>query len=344
MAFSDLQEVRSVTQLLQKGLDRGRLAHAYLFTGDDLELLVQVAETLAKTLNCIQPEKGESDLPIDSCDGCNNCRRIHELNHPDVHWVRPESKSRVIRIEQMRELMRIVHLKPTEATYKVSVIVAADRMNVQSANAFLKTLEEPPPRSIIILLCADPNRLLDTILSRCQRLNFAGGGGLRLTQDERSWLSEFSQLAAAQQGSLMGRYHLFASLMGRLETRRKEIETTLAERSPLTMHEEVEDNLRKKWEDELKASIEAEYRRERGDMLQKIQWWARDIWMQTLGEKDGAMAISDVAGATRTVASRLKPESALRNMEHIERLLYLLDKTNVQEALALEVGMLKLEL
>ncbi len=344
MSFSDFKEVESVVKLLQRGLERGRLAHAYLFTGDDLDLLVGVAETLAKTLNCLQPVMGSGELPIDNCEACVNCKRVRELNHPDVHWVRPESKSRVIRIDQMRELMRVVHLKPTEAEYKVNIIVAADRMNVQSANAFLKTLEEPPPKSIIILLCSDPNRLLDTILSRCQRLNFAGGGGLRLTDGERSWLAEFSSLAAQQQGSLLGRYHLFASVMGRLETRRKELETELAKRSPLAVHEDVEDHLRKKWEEELKASIEAEYRRERGDMLQKIQWWARDIWMQTMGSATELMALQDLSASTQVVAGRIKPDAALKNMEHIERLLALLDKTNVQEALALEVGMLKLEL
>src|SRR6185369_11087493 len=130
---------------------------------------------LAKTLNCEQPpRRGAGGLPSDSCDTCASCRLIDSGNHPDILWVRPESKLRVITIDQMRDLMQTVHLKPTQAAFKVAVIVAADRLNVPAANAFLKTLEEPPANSILILLTTEPQRVLETILSRCLRLNFAG--------------------------------------------------------------------------------------------------------------------------------------------------------------------------
>ena len=76
----------------------------------------------------------------------------------------------------MRELMHEVQLKSSEAEVKVAVIVAADRLNPQAANAFLKTLEEPPPKSVLILLSTEPGRILETIMSRCLRLNFAGEG------------------------------------------------------------------------------------------------------------------------------------------------------------------------
>src|SRR5205085_11554436 len=87
---------------------------------------------------------------------------------------RPESKTRIITIEQMRDLMKLIHLKPTEAASKVAVLAAADRLNVQAANAFFKTLEEPPSRSIIVLLTVEPDRILETIQSRCLRLSFSG--------------------------------------------------------------------------------------------------------------------------------------------------------------------------
>ena len=76
----------------------------------------------------------------------------------------------------MRELMREIQLKPTEAEYKVTIITAADRLNVQAANAFLKTLEEPPGKSVLILLLTAPQRILETIQSRCLHLNFFGDG------------------------------------------------------------------------------------------------------------------------------------------------------------------------
>src|SRR5213592_2285026 len=176
MAFKDFPAQEQGVQLLQRSLKRGRLAHAYLFTGHQLDELEALARTLAKTLNCSQPTKADGK-PVDCCDACLACRKINGDNHADVYWVRPESKSRVIVIEQMRELMQVIHLKPTEAEYKVAVIVAADRLNVQAANAFLKTLEEPPAKSVLILLSTEPQRLLETILSRCLRLNFAGKAG-----------------------------------------------------------------------------------------------------------------------------------------------------------------------
>src|SRR4051812_29251625 len=108
-------------QLLQRSLERGRLAHGYLFSGDTLAHLEDAARNLAKTLNCFAPEK-KNGVAIDCCDECVNCQKIDHLNHADVRWVRPESKSRVITIDQMREVMQQVNLKPTEAEYKVAVI------------------------------------------------------------------------------------------------------------------------------------------------------------------------------------------------------------------------------
>src|SRR5437588_5258654 len=150
MAFKDFPEHAQGIQLLQRSLERGRLAHGYLFTGHHLDELEALARSLAKTLNCLQPVK-KSRAAIDCCDQCLPCQKIEHGNHADVRWVRPESKSRVIVIEQMRELMQMIHLKPTEAQYKVAGIVAADRMNEKAANAFLTTLEEPPAKSILNL-------------------------------------------------------------------------------------------------------------------------------------------------------------------------------------------------
>ncbi|NDE99473.1 MAG: hypothetical protein EB034_14530, partial [Verrucomicrobia bacterium] len=186
MAFADFPAQQQAVTLLQRSLARGRLAHAYLFTGDDLDELEGMARTLAKTLNCQSPGLGAAS---DSCDRCLTCQKIEHLNHSDVQWIRPEMKSRQISVDQIRELIHAVNLKPTEAQWKVVVVVAADRLNTQAANAFLKTLEEPPSRSILILLTAEPQQLLETILSRCLRLNFAGGGaGKKFTPEQVQWL------------------------------------------------------------------------------------------------------------------------------------------------------------
>src|SRR5690349_3335278 len=105
MSFASLPQQDGI-QLLRRSLERGRLGHAYLFGGDDLFALETVALTLAKAVNCQEPSrKTPAGLASDACDQCESCRRIQDYNHPDISWVRPESKSRVITIDQMRELM-----------------------------------------------------------------------------------------------------------------------------------------------------------------------------------------------------------------------------------------------
>src|SRR5580693_8648938 len=101
MAFNHFTKQTQGVQLLQRSLARGRLGHAYLFTGDDLEELETLARTLAKTLNCQNPVR-VNGVPNDCCDECLTCRKTDGDIHADVHWARPESKSRVITIDQMR--------------------------------------------------------------------------------------------------------------------------------------------------------------------------------------------------------------------------------------------------
>lgn len=325
-------------QLLQRSLARGRLGHAYLFSGDQIEELESLARTLAKTLNCQNPVK-EKGSAVDCCNACPSCHKIDNDIHADIHWARPESRSRQITIDQMREMMREIQLKPAEAHYKIAVVVAADRLNVQAANAFLKTLEEPPSRSVLILLSTEPSRLLETILSRCLRVNFSGDGGRELSEAETAWLEKFTALATGQK-TLMGRYLLADAILQKLTEIRTYVDENLAARSPLEKYEEMEKDLREKWEEELAAAVEAEYRRRRADLLLLVQRWLRDVWLHTLAAGSGLLNFPKIAGA-EAVAKKLTPREALENlqtMDQTQRLLY----TNVQEALAIEVGLLKL--
>ncbi len=374
MAFKDFSAQAQGVELLQRALERKRLAHAYLFAGHHLEPLEALARTLAQTLNCQHPVQRRG-AAVDCCDRCLGCQKVQDGNHADVFWVRPESKLRQIKIGQIvhreksppRVLLDVVNLKPTESRYKVGIIVAADRMTDEAANAFLKTLEEPPPHSVLILLTTEPERLLETILSRCLRLNFAGEGPQALAPAQIEWLSAFSEMAASNQKSLLGRYRLMDVLLRKLKAVRSNIEEALNARSPLEKYEEADAGLRDKWEQELNATVEAEYRRQRADFLLALQWWLRDVWLQTLGGAGGRGPWSVVRGpagagtggqepsplhsllvfpqlaGTQQVAQRLSPKAALENLRIIEELQRWL-QTNVQEALALEVGLLKLHL
>jgi DNA polymerase-3 subunit delta' len=341
MAFKDFSAQSQGVQLLQRSLARGRLGHAYLFTGDQLAELETLARTLAKTLNCQNPVQ-VAGVATDCCDVCLSCNKIANETHADIQWVRPESKSRVITIDQTRDLMQQIQLKPTEAQFKVAVIVGADRLNAQAANAFLKTLEEPPPKSVLILLSTEPSRILETILSRCLRLNFSAETRRPLDAEQSEWLNKFSGIAAGGQKSLFGRYRLLDALLQKLAEVRARTEETLGARSPLETYADAEKDLREKWEDELTAAVEAEYRRQRADLLLLLQWWLRDVWLHTLAVGEELLHLPQIAGADE-VARRLTPRQAQENLSVLEQTQRLLHG-NVQEALALEVGLLKLQL
>ena len=343
MGFTQFNEQQATVALLQRSLERGRLGHAYLLSGGRLEDLEALARTLAKTLNCPSPpRRAANGLALDCCDTCLACRKIGNDLHADVQWLRPESKSRVIRVEQMRDLLHTVHLKPTEARFKVAVIVAADRLQESAANAFLKTLEEPPANSILILLTTEPARVLETIVSRCLRLN-VGGSTRPNAPDLVAWVKGFAVAAAAQSNGLLNRYRLLGVLLGRLGELRARIEKTLGERSPLERYDDVAVELRDKWEEELAAAIEAEYRRQRTELLAAVQWWLRDVWLRKLGADPALLGFAEFADTSGQVAARLSERDAMANLlvvEQTQRLLY----SNVQEALALEVGLLRLKL
>ncbi len=341
MAFTQFSDQSQGVQLLQRSLARGRLGHAYLFSGHQLETLETLARTLAKTLNCQHPVQ-TAGVATDCCDACPNCQKIDNDAHADIHWARAESKSRIISVDQTRELSREIQLKPTAGGYKIAIIAGADRLNAQAANAFLKTLEEPPPKSVLILLTTEPSRILETILSRCLRLNFSAESARQLSTEQAIWLQQFSSAAAGEQKSLFGRYRLLDALLQHLTALRARVEETLSARSPLEKYSDAEKDLREKWEEELKAGIEAEYRRQRAEVLLLLQWWLRDVWFWTLAAGEELLHLPQIAGADE-VAKRISPRQAEANLSVLEQTQRLLH-SNVQEALALEVGLLKLQL
>lgn len=344
MSFADLTPQPPSVAVLQRSLERGRLAHAYLMVGDHLSELEPMARTLAKTLNCHQPpRRAPNGVALDCCDACPACRQIANDGYADVQWLRPESKLRVIVVDQVRALLQTVYLKPIEARYKVAIITAADRLNPQAANAFLKTLEEPPERSVLLLLTTEPSRVLETVRSRCLRLSFGGGARPAADPATLAWVRSFADQAATARGDLLARYRLLGQILKELEARHEIIEKELTTRSPLEQYEDADPALREQWEKELAAAIEAEYRRQRAELLLGLQWWLRDVWLATQGLAEDRLSLPELASSTATVAGRLREPMASANLQHLERTQRVL-ATNVQEALALEVGLLRLEL
>jgi DNA polymerase-3 subunit delta' len=152
-------------ELLVRAIEHDRLGHAYLITGPERIGKTTLARTFAQALNCT------ANRVQRPCDQCRSCRLIAQDHHPDVRLVQPEISGRgklTIKIEQIRELQKELNLSPYEARYRVAILQRFDKANLNAANAFLKTLEEPPEKVILLLTANDMDSLLPTIASRCR--------------------------------------------------------------------------------------------------------------------------------------------------------------------------------
>ena len=162
-------------ELISSAHERGRLAHAFLISGAHGSGKENLAARMIQLVNGA-PKSGGFDLfgePI-----VVETPPLDDLESGWVRIVRPRMKSRRIGVDEIRDLEQTLHLAAPGGACKVGVIVEADRMNDQAANAFLKTLEEPPQNTLLLLLTANPQRLLPTILSRCVRIPLLGGHAL----------------------------------------------------------------------------------------------------------------------------------------------------------------------
>jgi DNA polymerase-3 subunit delta' len=163
--FSDIVGQERAIEYIKKVLKGGKVSHAYLFVGINGVGKTTTALAMTRALNCLEPlDEGEG------CGSCVHCRQMAGGNFPDFESLSPHG--RAIRIEQIRELNRRISLKTVSGRYRVVVVERAELMTKEAANAFLKTLEEPPEGNVLILTVADQQDLLPTILSRCQRVPF----------------------------------------------------------------------------------------------------------------------------------------------------------------------------
>lgn len=167
MKLGEVKGQDRVIEALKRSITANRVAHAYLFEGQDGCGRRTTALALIQALFCKEPVDGEA------CTTCAHCRKLASGNHPDLHLLAPLPDKRDISIEQIRELQQVLSLRPFEANRKACLIEPAERMNEKSANALLKTLEEPPGHAIIILLTRHADLLLSTIRSRCQQIRFS---------------------------------------------------------------------------------------------------------------------------------------------------------------------------
>jgi DNA polymerase-3 subunit delta' len=162
--FSEIIGQERAIQFLKQVIARAKMSHAYLFVGIPGVGKTTTAVALAQAINCQDPAHGEG------CGRCRCCRQVESGNFADLEFIEPERQN--IKIEQIRQLDRTFGFKPLSGRYRVTVVRQAETMTLEAANAFLKTLEEPPPGNLLILNVTEPLDLLPTIVSRCQKVAF----------------------------------------------------------------------------------------------------------------------------------------------------------------------------
>lgn len=234
MLWEIIQGQTGAVDLLRRTIARHRVVSSYLFAGPEGVGKALAASVFARALNCrVQPGEG--------CGECPECRAIARGGHPDLHRLAPSSKSRQIVIEQLRRMRASVYQSARGDNWKIFLIEEADRMNPAAQNAFLKTLEEPPPKTVLILITSQPGSLLPTIRSRCQTVAFAAWpfSLMKPFLEEKLGLSgEECSVLHSLSGGCPGRALRFHR-EGLLETRR-EVIGPLAGGRPLSAREASE--------------------------------------------------------------------------------------------------------
>jgi len=152
----------AIAQRLEFAFEQDRVPSAYLFIGPGGIGKSTLVKAFAQKMNCVTR---------DNCHSCDNCRMFEVGRHPDFHVIKPEGQN--IRIKQIHELIGHLDLKPAYAKKRVVLVKEANKLNAESANSFLKILEEPPLNTLIVLMTADESQLLETIVSRCQKIYFS---------------------------------------------------------------------------------------------------------------------------------------------------------------------------
>lgn len=228
MPFRDVTGHRRVVELLSRSIARAALPPSLIFAGPAGSGKRLTAIAVAQALNCLKPiTTADGRLPTDACGTCVPCTRIARGVHPDVVLVEP-GDSGSIKIDPIRDVIDRASYRPFEGKRRAVIVDAADALVVAAQNALLKTLEEPTPSSVFMLLTSRPDMLLVTVRSRCIRLAFTEGAPLDVDEGARAVAQRvLAQAASAGDG---------ARLDGAKELLSNTGSTAAADREQVTAH------------------------------------------------------------------------------------------------------------
>lgn len=318
MLLSDAKE------LVKRAYAANHLSHAFIIEGSPRGVGGDMAVYMTQMVTC-----KEADAP---CGQCNVCRQIASRIWCDSLWVYPLKKSRVISADQMRRGSGENKVTPPylipwldETSYaggwKVAVVSEAERMNDSAANAFLKTLEEPPPQTLILLVTASSQMLLPTIRSRCQQIDIDEP----LSELAEPWRGEvISILRNISYSGPLASTAVSGKLIAVLKDMLSETEKSIAAEAKEDSGVDVDD-------DEIAARLSSANRANRELLVRMLQYWYRDILILKAGGDPSTIYNVDSVDILRERASKLTLAQAMANIEAIDGILRQLNQ-NLTEA------------
>lgn len=251
---------------LRQAKANDRTGQAYLLSGDDMEFLERFAMAWAQTAACTNP------LPDGTaCGHCEQCVHFQRGSYSEIYVVRPQSKSRRITVDDMRAFEHSISLSSRRNYLKIGMIVEAERLGDGAQNAFLKTLEEPPPGTMLLLLSTNPRMLLPTTKSRCQLIS------LNRNRQDYSYVIKqglFASLALLHRnaGALAG-LQAAAAISAILGKQRANAEKIVKENENTAWDSVDDPRILKQLQDEQEARVEAEYVKLREILTGAMQAW-----------------------------------------------------------------------
>jgi DNA polymerase III subunit delta' len=318
MAFS----CEAAFKYLRRAHEQNRLAHAYLITGP--------------------PGSGKQLLAADLANLVNGtpARDVFSTKAREIFVARPESKSRRILIQQIRDLEHALQMRAPNGRRKVAIIPDADRLVTQAANAFLKTLEEPPKDSLLLLLSALPEALPETILSRCIAVPLESNRKVHSKHEEEKLVKLLQQASTEKKWTIQFAYRLAQEFQGLLRAVRGEVkrETDEALKTETIRYKDATDGA---WlearEEYYKALTESVYLQRRAGLIEILFAW----WTDVLRASNGVAQrnLPRAKQETAVLAARFSTIELLKRIRCLEELRDHLSR-NIHEALAIEVAFL----
>jgi len=308
-----------VFEIVKQSFKNGRMPHAYIVCGSPRGNGIAMAETISAFMLCTDDAK----RPCRVCDACLNAL-AHK--HVDAIWIEPEKKSRIISVDAMRKQIVSWEEKGSYAGgWKIAVVLFADRLNDNAANAFLKTLEEPGERTLFLLVTDKPEALLPTIISRCQRLDLNEG---RIPPAE-PWRSRVGDIMAHHAATSALRVFATAGKLADLFAEIKE------EAEKLSKEQKRESDLEED-KDTVDAWISVRSKEMRQSVFQSVRDWYRDLLVLCAchGPKDGIPLFFEEHRARLVAkAEKLQTRRAVQFMDYVDEMERHIEVRNIRETI-----------